>query len=468
MDKHDRRDHPDDGPNERTDRLPHLTSGLPVHQPSDSPSNRHAADERIHDCKTESETLGVGAAGGVIRLFRMRGPFVIPLWRRRQPGRFESLSDRLIALLIHDGSLRYAAPDSAGSRLFSVPISAVLFIAIAHQSHTVQLATREGEPGLLVRSSLAPLSSPVKAPKYGWEFGFAVEGLVKPSPNEPERLRFRVYAETADRLPLAQGAARTLLRLWSQASTRLGLDHRRTHKQLVELFLSAGGKAGGEQFVRTEFAADGAAVERNAIFIYEVNSFDRPIEMLREIAHEYGHAVLPAIGGFQYPEEWGNGFAGEKLFLTWLALRDDLAPEDAMGATKAQIEAWVTGHAQPLADKIWLNGIDTRALASTGQPALNEYIGLMLYASEAFPQLLSRAIRLTRSQDAVGVERGLRSSIEEVVSLSVNVPPRHSGRTVWLPIGIGWKVQGGMRSERRGDWASVKPDGQTLTLTRAS
>ena len=50
----------------------------------------------------------------------------------------------------------------------------------------------------------------------------------------------------------------------------------------------------------------------------EIDTSKPQAEACRELAHEYGHAVLPAIGGFKSPEDWANGYLGERLFLRWL------------------------------------------------------------------------------------------------------------------------------------------------------
>lgn len=43
-------------------------------------------------------------------------------------------------------------------------------------------------------------------------------------------------------------------------------------------------------------------------------------EWVREIAHEYGHVVIPPFGGFRAPlEPFGNGMLGETLVLMWAA-----------------------------------------------------------------------------------------------------------------------------------------------------
>jgi len=73
-----------------------------------------------------------------------------------------------------------------------------------------------------------------------------------------------------------------------------------------DVWLSVGGPTGGgEQW-------------RSNLYLYNLETPRSSIEWLREVVHEYSHLALPAIGGYQAPEYWANGYLGERLLVRWL------------------------------------------------------------------------------------------------------------------------------------------------------
>lgn len=298
-------------------------------------------------------------------------------------------------------------------------------------------------------------------PKYGWEFPFAVEGWGAIGEAKAE-LRFRVYAQGQKSVDLARSATRMLLRLWEMARARIRFDHPLAYRSLVEVFLCDGGRPGGEQGIF--HYADGRTT--NGIYIYHLESFGDPVERAREIAHEYGHAILPSVSGFERPEEFGNGFLGEKLFLSWLAdamSRGHLVAEDAMGA---DLTSWVKANAHPLSDAVWLNGPDNAALSGKGRNAIDAYLGLHLYFWEAFPAALGRGMKVARGSKASDALKGLLYAVDEIGVWEVFIPDRLKGKEVWLPVARGWNTSGGSVMTRRRDWAKVKPTGSKLTVEK--
>src|SRR5205814_9539677 len=101
-------------------------------------------------------------------------------------------------------------------------------------------------------------------------------------------------------------------------------------------------------------------------------------------------------------------FLGEKLFRTWLAAGEregraeragSLAPLSSPSSSSSPspqspqsppspLTSWVQRFAWPLSDSIWHNGPDMEALLGKGQAAMDQYIGLILFANEAFPSSL--------------------------------------------------------------------------------
>jgi hypothetical protein len=77
----------------------------------------------------------------------------------------------------------------------------------------------------------------------------------------------------------------------------------------VWLARHSSGEPGGEQ-----------EMWHNNIYFFDVTAKRSNIEWIREIAHEFSHLALPAIGGdYTDPEAWANGYYGERLLVRWLA-----------------------------------------------------------------------------------------------------------------------------------------------------
>lgn len=329
----------------------------------------------------------------------------------------------------------------------------------------IQLTTRPGEPKLFVSYDLSPLDPPERSPSYHWEFPFRVQGFVQIEGSK--QLRFRVYAESLDRMPLAQLVCKTLLRLWSIGRLQLDLDHPETSRKIVDLYLASGGRAGGEQITATGYNSDGSSFTKNTIYIYQLNSFTNSIEMLREVAHEYGHALIPPIGGFRSPEEWGNGYLGEKLML--MLLLSSSPPEfdwksEAMGASPREVQEWLQHFAYPLSNKIWRRGADRNILVAAGPKGLGEYQSLMLYAAEAFPSIMGRALKLARGQRAEDALNGVIAAIGEADKLNVHIPERFEVGPIYLPLRGAWKFVGAKELGRKPDWIQVAPMSRDFTI----
>ena len=72
-----------------------------------------------------------------------------------------------------------------------------------------------------------------------------------------------------------------------------------------DVWLSGGGQSGGEQW-------------RSNLYLYHLETPRSSIEWIREVVHEYSHLALPAVGGYDAPEYWANGYLGERLLVRWL------------------------------------------------------------------------------------------------------------------------------------------------------
>jgi hypothetical protein len=254
------------------------------------------------------------------------------------------------------------------------------------------------------------------------------------------RRRFEVCGPDAASLPTVQRVARQLLTLYGEVHSRLRLDHAPEGGTLhVWLTRQAGqgvsSDTGGEQF-------------KDQIYIYDLYAERRPLEWLREVAHEYGHFILPGVSGFKEPENWANGILGERLMLRWL--RADLhashiRPDDVPLAQIAEIDDYVNKQVDPLLRRIAREGPDERALARTDARGMDAYTGLAVYVDAMYGDagLLDAMTYSTPSQTQTFVHapdflRGLLGALRTASDISIGAPLPGRDRQefmVYLPRG---------------------------------
>jgi hypothetical protein len=113
------------------------------------------------------------------------------------------------------------------------------------------------------------------------------------------------------------------------------------------------------------------------------------LEWMRQLAHEWGHAVIPGVGGFREPESWANGDLGERLFLSAI-LRGRLA-----GAwdQPADVGAYVSRYVRPLIDAFARTGPAPSLVADTSRKGYEHFLGVALYVGETYgPDILAQAL----------------------------------------------------------------------------
>lgn len=186
--------------------------------------------------------------------------------------------------------------------------------------------------------------------------------------------RFAVHVTDREGLPTAKTAARFMALIWGTAENRFGTLSRRLRARPVDLWLTRTGQAGGEQ-------------TGSSIFIYDVAADRSPIEWARELAHEYGHYLLPGASGYTDPENWSNGLLGERLFLRWL--RTDVAigrvkPEMLSYVKPADLDDYCEKQPEALIDRVRRRGIDSTLLKKRDAAAMDEFSALILYADATY------------------------------------------------------------------------------------
>jgi hypothetical protein len=305
-----------------------------------------------------------------------------------------------------------------------------------------------------------PKFSPKKFDGRRWEFDWATSAYATAQEGRKD-IRFRVFSQErkADK-DVALSVAVMDLRMWQLVHHKYKLDHPDMGSgfRVVDEYLCWGGDAGGEQSLGEDIEA-GRPRRANTIYIYDIASFRDPMEMAREVAHEYGHAVLPPVGGFKTPENWANGYLGEKLFLRWIRDSFEAGRLDAgsvMGTSFQSLDGWVKKNVDPLIVEAASRAPDKTLLAGQGQKAMNAYLGLMLYADSVLPStVVSQSMKLVGSMSASDYPDAIVDAASRG-SYTVNIPNLLYGKKLWLPIGKS-KVQGGAVVARSGPWAQVLP-----------
>jgi hypothetical protein len=325
------------------------------------------------------------------------------------------------------------------------------------------------KPRVELNASNVPLFPAKLSPKtfsgQPWEFAWHCDGFARVGLGDPSlAIRFRVFSQSHDEDALIKGTAtdilatRELLRLWEVDANRLGIDHALdVHRRMVDVYLCDKGQPGGEQLFDKDQEA-GQEVKVNTIYIYDLPSLQDPLEEAREVAHEYGHAVLPAVGGFNSPEYWANGYLGEKLFLRWL--RDAMAAgqidtADAMGATVSDLTRFVDSAVTPLEKEGSRREPSSPLFLGHSASAMGAFEGIVLWCDTVLPpKMFGRAMLLLNGNKPLDFVNSAALAAEE----ATYVPrfPAHATGPVWIPIGDS-KVVGGEVLRKDSGWALVRP-----------
>ena len=308
---------------------------------------------------------------------------------------------------------------------------------------------------LMFQGPVDPIEPPKLSPKkFGvdklpWEFPWMVEGFSQTTAQGYQKC-FRVFSQE-NRGDKVSQISQMLLRLWDFNYKNLKLVHSPVYNGgLVEVYLCFGGRAGGEQLfdvdagmnLQTHQPVD---VKVNTIYIYDMPSFTDPVEMAREVAHEYGHATLPPIGGYKAPEDWADGYLGEKLYLTWA--RDALAagtlvPGDLMGVSKEGLDKWIATNVDPLVEKALVTKPTLALLSDNSAEGMNAFNGLALAIDSVFGHnVFARSIKMTGSYDAKDYPAAAVLAVEEPDEVTLHIPQNLIGKYIWIPLGTG-KLKG--------------------------
>ncbi|MBC8143671.1 MAG: hypothetical protein H7Y38_19755 [Armatimonadetes bacterium] len=215
-------------------------------------------------------------------------------------------------------------------------------------------------------------------PRYKNRLTRAVYLYEKASVGDTMTRRVAVHFEPDDRA-VAVRIARVAARLLRLHRERLGRDTRfprganEAHVWLVPstpATLSVGGET------------------RDAdVYIFAPSRIVAPIELIRTVAHEWGHLTLPAARGYAAPENDAAGYLGERLYLYWMTFpvagdRTQTYPGDA--ATLTALTEYAMRQSLPLMKRYADGGAMSPLLRGDSVEAMDYYIGMVLSCDEAF------------------------------------------------------------------------------------
>ena len=157
----------------------------------------------------------------------------------------------------------------------------------------------------------AYLPTEAAEPQHGWKFAKVTYLYLPDSGPKPEHLALfcTVHYPAGSDAPLA-GRIAGLLALAHQTLVRETGREAANGAAPFDVWLCTGGQSGGEQW-------------RSNLYLYDLGTPRSSIEWIREVVHEYSHLALPAVGGYDAPEYWANGYLGERLLVRWFQREPD-------------------------------------------------------------------------------------------------------------------------------------------------
>ena len=163
----------------------------------------------------------------------------------------------------------------------------------------------------------AYLPTDAAEPQHGWKFAKATYLYLPASGPNPQQITLfcAVHYPGDSDAPLA-GRIAGLLALAHRTLVQETGREAANGTAPFDVWLCTGGQTGGEQW-------------QSNLYLYSLETPRSSIEWIREVVHEYSHLALPAVGGYDAPEYWANGYLGERLLVRWFQREPDGPPEVA-------------------------------------------------------------------------------------------------------------------------------------------
>ena len=235
----------------------------------------------------------------------------------------------------------------------------------------------------------------------------------------------------------ADSVARIAFRCWEQSSLALGFEVPATIDQRrIVIFLSKDGQPGGEEMTSSAVPT-ASGYPMAAVFINQVGTLTDKVERMREVAHECGHVLFPAIGGFSSPESWSNGEMAERVIPAMLLRAMDaggLTDDDVGGVPASDMRQYVERRYDTAVDELARSGPSRDLERGRDSRSFAYTVNMLCFAHAILPAAgFRRAVALGRGGDASDLARGLEEAVAEGPASGLDLPARFVGRTVWLP-----------------------------------
>lgn len=289
--------------------------------------------------------------------------------------------------------------------------------------------------------------------------------------NDPARPIFNLYFNgNPARSKFAESVAKELCWLWNYDRTNLHFDHSLEYNEgAVDVYLCDQGQPGGQQLFGTDNVG-GTIIKTDEIYIYNIDTLTDPLESAREVAHEYGHAVLPTFGGYKEPEYWANGLLGEKLFLTTLLHElkaGNVTSDFLMGATEKDLQPWVDAKVAPLVFNASHRRPNTALFTQTDAAGMNALLGQILFCHACLPlNVFARSLRLLTGTKPQDYAAAAVLAVEEQ-GFTFQFPESVRGQKVWVPVGTS-RLTGSPILGRTDGWDEIVAGSQvTLASTHS-
>jgi len=333
----------------------------------------------------------------------------------------------------------------------------------------------------LITTRPLPVTPPyVRDPKYGsdnsfaadptyghWSFQQMLFAYEFDREQRCWRLRFRVIWQDApgqgdQRLRLAKNCAALLLRLSCCLQAYTGMAPRFTNDGVINIWLTEKGEPGGETY-------------DDSIYFYNAGMPRTPLEWVRELAHEYGHEVLPPVGGYAKPEWGANGYLAERLFMRWLLVNRDPKTDSHPWVRALDAQEITTDRIDQVIRRFAAIGPDSQVLTGTDKAAMDGFIGMACYLEISRGSQYLATLLKGLSTPTFGGPRGFLDTLaaqesyyqdpeHALVSLRLTGLPKDLPLWIYLCAGA-WKgeVTGGGQLKVEVDGKEVNADGNIFT-----
>jgi len=243
--------------------------------------------------------------------------------------------------------------------------------------------------GLFTTGTLFPPETPQRDPLHqnstleqlpdSWKFNRVTYGYLRVKGSEHWQQRVRVFyvseflaREGRDFSALSQMLCRMAVELCAVVQENMGVAPP-GESEVMNIWLCESGEPGARQPLNTP----------SHIYFYDITHHRPWAEWLRELVHEFGHMVLPPIGGFTAAgEAIANGELGERLFLPWLRASINLSPADYRADDLAQVDKEFLPRSAQCVNLFAEEGPESPLLLDRGTWGVQLLCGFALWISE--------------------------------------------------------------------------------------